>query len=120
MTDHAEDDEFWHDGTDGVTCPKCDGWGNIDCNCGGDLCVCTNYGERTCPVCGGEGDVSEARYEQYQAAQREWWAAYQAAVNARARRIKADAPGRWSKHKPLATPKRAKVKAARKQRQRHA
>lgn len=108
------DEEIYHDeyGED-FPCPKCDGWGHIECDCGGDLCVCTNYGERTCPVCGGEGDVSEARYEQYQAAQREWWAAYQALQ----RRFYQLSP---RKPKPATTPKRSKVKAARKQRQRHA
>lgn len=100
-------------------CPKCDGFGMIDCNCGGDLCVCTNYGECTCPVCGGEGNVTEARYEQYQSAQREWWAGYQAAVTARQRRFDAAAPWNLRKLKPVTTTKRAKVKAARKQRLRN-
>lgn len=105
---------------DDVTCPRCDGWGHIDCHCGGDLCVCDNYGEVPCPLCHGDGQVSEERYEKYQSAQRQWWAAYQAAVNARQRRFDQAAP--WKLRggpKPATTPKRAKVKAARKQRQRN-
>lgn len=52
-------------------CPRCSGWGFIDCHCGGDLCVCKNYGERDCPLCEGEGAVSEALCEAYEARQRE-------------------------------------------------
>ena len=118
MADPHQD--YDDDYEDHFPCPKCDGWGHIDCNCGGDLCVCTNYGERSCPVCNGEGNVGEARYEQYQTAQREWWAAYQAAINARQRRLDKAAPWKLRKPKPPTTPKRAKVKAARKQRLRNA
>lgn len=49
----------------GVICPRCMGDRTVDCNCGGDLCVCENYGERDRPVCHGEGDVTEEREEQY-------------------------------------------------------
>lgn len=52
-------------------CPRCSGWGFIDCHCGGDLCVCDNYGERDCPLCYGEGEVSEATYIAYQERQSE-------------------------------------------------
>lgn len=52
-------------------CPRCDGWGSIDCHCGGDLCVCEHYGERDCPLCHGEGEVSEGLHNQYLAHQRE-------------------------------------------------
>lgn len=114
MADPDEYDDFLDD----IPCPKCDGHGFIDCHCGGDLCVCTNYGERYCPVCGGGGSVSEERYEEYQTAQREWWAAYQAAISARQRRFDRAAPWKIRKPKPPTTPKRAKVKAARKQRNR--
>lgn len=58
------DDEF-------CQCPRCSGWGFVDCHCGGDLCVCENYGERDCPLCHGEGEVSEATYHAYEAWQRE-------------------------------------------------
>jgi hypothetical protein len=114
------DDLYPDEYGDDFPCPKCDGWGHIDCHCGGDLCVCTNYGERSCPVCSGEGNVSETRYEQYQTAQREWWAAYQAAVNTRRRRLDKAATWKLRKPNPVTTPKRAKVKAARKQRLRNA
>ena len=52
-------------------CPRCSGWGFVDCHCGGDLCVCENYGQRDCPLCHGEGEVSEAIYHAYEAWQRE-------------------------------------------------
>jgi hypothetical protein len=29
-----------------VMCPRCDGHRTVDCHCGGDLCVCENYGVR--------------------------------------------------------------------------
>lgn len=58
-----------------VICPRCMGGGSVDCHCGGDLCVCENYGERDCPTCDGEGDVTEAREAQYFEAQREMHAA---------------------------------------------
>lgn len=53
------------DELDLVPCPRCQGDGSIDCHCGGDLCVCLNYGERDCPTCGGEGDVTVARERTY-------------------------------------------------------
>jgi hypothetical protein len=46
----GDDDEF---DQDGPTCTRCDGYGYVDCHCGGDLCVCENYGEKICPKCGG-------------------------------------------------------------------
>lgn len=46
-------DEDW------CQCPKCSGYGEVECHCGGDLCVCTNYGSAMCPVCCGEGEISE-------------------------------------------------------------
>lgn len=91
-----------------ATCPRCDGWGHIDCHCGGDLCVCDNYGDAPCPLCHGDGQVSEATYDKYQAAQRKWWAGYQAAVMSQRPKLPP----------PPSTTKRAKVKAARKQRNR--
>lgn len=109
MTDM--DDLYPDEYGDDFPCPRCDGWGHVDCYCGGDLCVCDNYGEMTCPACGGEGSVSEAQHEKYLAAQREWLAAYQVAINNR-RKVRST--------KLATTPKRAKVKAARKQRQRNA
>lgn len=30
-------------------CELCDDTGFVDCRCGGDLCVCDNYGEMRCP-----------------------------------------------------------------------
>ena len=44
-----EDQGFYED--EGITCPRCMGNRTVDCHCGGDLCVCENYGERDCPTC---------------------------------------------------------------------
>lgn len=71
--DHGFDDH-----TEGhVNCPKCDGWREVDCHCGGDLCVCENYGNRECPVCHGEGEVTQERYDQWWKRQREIHEAFQ-------------------------------------------
>lgn len=32
-------------------CDTCQNLGIVDCHCGGDLCVCLNYGEKPCPDC---------------------------------------------------------------------
>ena len=47
-------------------CPRCSGWGEIDCHCGGDLCVCEYYGEKPCPLCHGEGEISEEYAREYE------------------------------------------------------
>ena len=66
---NCEPDDFdYEDGL--VNCPHCGGFGHVECHCGGDLCVCDNYGEAPCYVCGGEGEVTEARYERYEENQR--------------------------------------------------
>lgn len=44
-----------YDDEDYEQCSFCDGDGCVNCYCGGDLCVCENYGERVCPKCHGEG-----------------------------------------------------------------
>jgi hypothetical protein len=70
MTDqHDHYDDFEHH--EGVTCPRCMGMATIDCHCGGDLCVCENYGERDCPLCLGEGSISEERFKKWKDRQRE-------------------------------------------------
>lgn len=38
-----EDDEAY--------CYDCHNTGCVDCQCGGDLCVCMNQGEQPCPHC---------------------------------------------------------------------
>ncbi|WP_298699198.1 hypothetical protein [uncultured Brevundimonas sp.] len=67
MTQNLEPQPLSDDWDDdhGVICPHCMGDGSVDCNCGGDLCVCENYGERDCPLCFGGGAVTEAREQQY-------------------------------------------------------
>lgn len=72
----AVDDDLIDDDRDGVVCPRCMGDRTVDCNCGGDLCVCLNYGERDCPVCHGEGEVSEEREGRYFEGQRRAAEAY--------------------------------------------
>lgn len=61
MSDQIDD----YDHEEGIVCPHCMGDGSVDCHCGGDLCVCENYGERDCPVCYGEGEVTEKREAEY-------------------------------------------------------
>jgi len=46
-------------------CPLCSGWGEVNCHCGGDLCVCENYGAAPCPLCDGEGEVLVAICNRY-------------------------------------------------------
>ena len=55
MDDPAEvwDDDGWPG--EAVWCERCQGMGSVNCYCGGDLCVCENYGEADCPRCHGEG-----------------------------------------------------------------
>lgn len=61
----SDPDDFCDYEPDGILCPRCQGGGTVDCHCGGDLCVCENYGERDCPTCHGEGEVSEEREATY-------------------------------------------------------
>ena len=65
------DDDYDDYDDQSATCPRCHGCGEIDCPCGGDLCVCDNYGDAPCPLCHGEGVISTEQYEQYLAGQRE-------------------------------------------------
>ena len=32
-------------------CDECCGTGELDCHCGGDICVCYNHGTYPCPHC---------------------------------------------------------------------
>jgi hypothetical protein len=56
------DDDFPEDWP---PCPHCNGTGEVTCHCGGDLCICENYGDAPCPVCQGTGSVSGTVYENY-------------------------------------------------------
>lgn len=102
------DDGYYDDDMDSIQCPRCGGWGIVSCYCGGDLCVCHNYGDAPCPLCIGEGTVSEAREQQYLNARQKWWDDYKAAVDA------------WQTRQtpPPPTAKRSQIKAARKQNRR--
>jgi len=67
----AGPDYEYDDLDEGVICPRCMGDGSVSCHCGGDLCVCDNYGERDCPTCLGEGEVSPERRDRYLQSERE-------------------------------------------------
>lgn len=32
-------------------CETCGNLGSIVCDCGGDICICDNYGDEPCPEC---------------------------------------------------------------------
>ena len=78
MDDPIEADYFDCDDYDdqSVMCPKCSGHGTISCNCGGDLCVCENYGDVPCPLCDEEGVVSIELADKFLAARRKAWEAF--------------------------------------------
>lgn len=47
-------------------CHTCHNTGEVDCYCGGDLCVCgggTGYGTDICPTCDGEPDDGSDDFE---------------------------------------------------------
>lgn len=46
-------------------CPRCDGHGDVDCHCGGDLCGCENEGRAICPLCLDEGEVPKDEADLY-------------------------------------------------------
>lgn len=81
----SEERDDFYDYCDGppdghVLCPRCDGHQVVNCRCGGDLCVCDNYGEEPCPFCGGEyggeGYVEKAKADRYIATQAEYIKAF--------------------------------------------
>lgn len=47
--DDTGDDGAWD--IEDEYCETCYGTGTVGCHCGGDLCVCGNYGEMPCPSC---------------------------------------------------------------------
>lgn len=71
------------DDDDRPQCPRCDGAGEVNCHCGGDLCVCDNYGDALCPLCAGDGHVSDATLQKYQQHRREMYEAFQKAREAK-------------------------------------
>ncbi len=46
-------------------CFICNNLGIVECVCGGDQCCCLNYGEKTCPRCGGFPQSDEDFDEEY-------------------------------------------------------
>jgi len=86
VADDFDPYDFEHDIPEGhVLCPRCDGHQVVSCHCGGDLCVCENYGEEPCPFCGGEyggeGYVAKEKADRYLAKQAEFHAAFRAAMS---------------------------------------
>lgn len=71
----------WDEDQELASCPRCMGDGSVDCHCGGDLCVCENYGEKPYPVCHGEGEVTHERYDRYMKAQAEVYAAFRKVIS---------------------------------------
>jgi hypothetical protein len=65
MTEQTDDIEFGFEDDGICMCPRCMGAGEIDCHCGGDLCVCMNFGDAECPLCHGEGEISQALWDNY-------------------------------------------------------
>lgn len=49
----GDDDRYDFDphGSDDEWCEHCQNTGELDCHCGGDLCVCENGGTYPCPHC---------------------------------------------------------------------
>ncbi len=98
----AYDDDRFYDYFDRppdgyVLCPRCDGHQTVNCHCGGDLCVCENYGEKPCPFCGGEydgegyvtkerADIYIAKQAEYVKAFRDGWAKAEAEAAAKKQR----------------------------------
>ncbi len=66
-----------YDEAEFVTCPRCSGFGTVDCHCGGDQCFCDNHGDAPCLVCYEEGEVTTERWDQYMEAQRQHMAEMQ-------------------------------------------
>lgn len=54
MCDDCDDDR--------PLCFRCDGSGEVQCHCGGDLCFCGQE-DIPCPACGGDGRVSQEKYD---------------------------------------------------------
>lgn len=65
MSAGADYDDYDYDEHGGCVCPNCMGMRSVNCYCGGDLCVCENCGEKDCPTCWGEGEVSQEVYDKY-------------------------------------------------------
>lgn len=65
-----------YDDSEACCCPRCGGVGSVSCHCGGDLCVCANYGDMDCPTCEARGEVTEKVYDAYMKREREIMAAF--------------------------------------------
>jgi hypothetical protein len=74
-----DDDGFYDDAgrwwpNNAEWCDKCQGMGTIDCDCGGDFCVCGAYDSLTCPRCDGEGYfVPSPAFLKARAETARWW-----------------------------------------------
>ena len=82
MSEPYDDDPYDYEyQSDLVICPRCNGDGEVNCYCAGDLCLCENHGDAPCPVCHGEGEVTEERNERYLANEREMMEAFRQFVD---------------------------------------
>jgi hypothetical protein len=54
---HQDGDRHWHEAPER---DRCGGSGAMRCYCGGDFCVCANFGEIDCMGC----EDCDSRYEQ--------------------------------------------------------
>lgn len=49
---HQDGTTYWHNSPqDGWMDRTCGGTGYLNCYCGGDFCICGNFGEAECPGC---------------------------------------------------------------------
>lgn len=62
MVRHQDGETYWHASESDELDSTCGGSGALRCRCGGDLCVCGNFGEAECfgcPDCEAEDDYLE-------------------------------------------------------------
>lgn len=64
--EHMDGETYWHATTaaEGLE-QHCGGTGYLNCYCGGDLCVCGNFGEVECPGCPDCEGMDEDEFEDY-------------------------------------------------------
>jgi hypothetical protein len=61
---HQDGTKYWHAGPKEGLDATCGGTGYLHCYCGGDLCVCGNFGETECYGCEDcDGDRDDSDYE---------------------------------------------------------
>lgn len=65
---HMDGSTYWHASTTGEGLDNCcGGTRSLHCYCGGDQCVCGNFGEVECPGCEDcEGDREDGDYDDWE------------------------------------------------------